>query len=266
MPWGELAVLGGLWLAIAAYIVPKLLIGPTALLFGGETDYADIGTIFDKADAVAKYADLRLAQSVPGALLSDPPQILGDIVAARAAWVLAIISALLFVGAARIASRQDRRKFVQLTGLNKFDFDRLWLPGIAVAIVYLAIGGYMRLIDASGIEVLRGEPRVLDATSRDGIALVLYGLTTVIAAPFGEEVFFRGFAFGGLASWGFWPAAIVSSALFALSHLDPSTLIPFSLVGITLCWLYWRSGSLWDAIAFHTMFNLLSFILLLART
>ena len=266
MPWGELAVLAGLWLAILAYVVPKSLIGPVSLLFGGETRYADIGTAFDKAAEVAKYADLRLAQAVPQAPFSDPPQILGSVVAARVAWVLAIASAALFVGAARVASRQRFRTFAQFTGLNRFDFDRMWIPGLAVAVVYLLIGGYLRAVDASSFEALKGQPAVLDATSRDGIALGLYGITTVVAAPLGEEIFYRGFLFGGLASWGFWPAAAVSSGLFALSHLDAATLIPFTLVGITLCWLYWRSGSLWDAIAFHMMFNLLSFILLLART
>ena len=33
-----------------------------------------------------------------------------------------------------------------------------------------------------------------------------------------------------------------------------------------MSWLYWRSGSLWDSIAFHALFNLLTFILLIART
>lgn len=265
-PWGELAVLVGLWLAVLAYIVPKLLIEPVSLLLGGGANYADPGTAFEKAGAVARYADLRLAQAVPGAPFSDPPEIIGSVVAARVAWVLAIASAGLFVTAALVASRQRARVFARYAGLDRFDFDRLWVPGLAVAVVYLLIGAYLRLVDASSIEVLKGEPHVLDATSRDTFALALYGLTTVVAAPLGEEVFYRGFVFGGLASWGFWPAAAVSSAIFALSHLDAATLIPFTLVGITLCWLYWRSGSLWDAIAFHSMFNLLSFILLLART
>ncbi|HNO65242.1 MAG TPA: type II CAAX endopeptidase family protein [Tepidiformaceae bacterium] len=264
-PWGELSVLAGLWLAILAYVVPRLLISPVSKLLGGGPEYADIGTAFAKAAAVAEYADLRLAQAIPGAPFSDPPEMLGSVVAARVAWVLAIVSAGLFITAALVASRQRVGAFARFTGLNQFDIDRLWVPGLAVAVVYLLIGAYLRLIDASGIDALKGEPLVVTATSRDGVALALYGVTTVLAAPFGEEVFYRGFVFGGFANWGFWPAAATSSAIFALSHLDASTLVPFTLVGITLCWLYWRSGSLWDAIAFHSMFNLLSFILLLAR-
>lgn len=77
-PWGELAVLVGLWLAVLAYVVPKLLIGPVSLLLGGGANYADLGTAFEKAGAVARYADLRLAQAVPGAPFSDPPEIIGS--------------------------------------------------------------------------------------------------------------------------------------------------------------------------------------------
>lgn len=266
MPWGEFAVLAGLWLAVAAYVVPKALIGPTAQMWGGESEYADLGTIFEKAGAVAEYADLRLARSVPNALLPDPPQIVGSVVAARVAWAMAIVSAGLFIWVSLIASRQSWSSFTSHVGLRRFSFDALWVPGLAVAIVYLAIGAYMRLVAAAGIDSLQGDPAVLDGTIRDATAMGLYGLLTVVVAPVAEEVFYRGFVFGGLISWGFWPAAVVSGSLFALSHLDSATLIPFALVGVVVCWLYWRSGSLWDAIAFHMLFNFLSFILLLART
>ncbi|NJD65064.1 MAG: CPBP family intramembrane metalloprotease, partial [Chloroflexi bacterium] len=143
---------------------------------------------------------------------------------------------------------------------------RLWSPGAAVAGLYLAAGAYARGVEAAGIEALIPDATRLAATLRDTPALVLYGLTTVVAAPIGEELFYRGLVFGGLAEWGFVPAAVVSSALFALSHLDAGSIIPFTALGMTMAWLYWRSGSLWDAIAFHVLFNLLSFILLIART
>jgi membrane protease YdiL (CAAX protease family) len=150
-------------------------------------------------------------------------------------------------------------------GLGAPDVDSLWVPGLAVAAVYLGIGLYMQLVEALGIDILLTEPGGLEVTVRDTWALALYGVTTVVAAPLGEEFFYRGLVFSGLARWGFVPAALVSSVLFALSHVDAATMIPFTVAGLTMCWLYWRSGSLWDAIAFHVLFNLLSFILLMAR-
>lgn len=264
--WSEAAVLLGLWLGLIAYLGPKLLIEPAANLVGGGDSYRDVGTALEKAGEVARYGDLRLARAVAGNPLPEPPRILGDVVTARVAWGFAIGSSLLFGGVAVFATRRPLRDYVRQTGLDQFDFDRLWIPGLAAAVAYLTIGVYTRAVDAAGIDILQAEPSGLDATIRDVTALALYGVTTIVAAPLGEELFYRGLVFGGLSSWGFWPAALVSSALFAVSHQDPSTLIPFTAVGITLAWLYWRSGSLWDAITFHVLFNLLSFILLLART
>jgi membrane protease YdiL (CAAX protease family) len=194
-----------------------------------------------------------------------PPRITGDVVAARVAWTSAIVTTLVFGLAGVFATRAGPRGFVRAVGLGKPSFDRLWLPALAVAVLYLGTGVYIRIVDALGIEVLQAEPGGLEVTVRDTWALVLYGTTTVVAAPIGEELFYRGLVFPGLSHWGFLPAALVSSMLFALSHLDPATLLPFTAAGLAMCWLFWRSGSLWDAIAFHVLFNLLSFILLLAR-
>jgi len=266
MPWAEGAVLAALWLGILAYAIPLLLIGPTAEALGASSEYTDIGDAFEKAGLVAKYGDEALARAVANNPLPDPPRILGDTTAARVAWVYAIISAALFALVAMVAARRSPRQYVRDLGLGRFDIDRLWVPGLAVAVLYLGIGVYVRAVNALGIDALQSESGGLETTMRDGLAFTLYGLTTVIAAPIGEEFFYRGLIFGGLSSWGFLPAAFVSSVLFAFSHLDPATLIPFAAVGFVLSWLYWRSGSLWDAIVFHVLFNLLSFILLLART
>lgn len=265
-PWGEANVVAGIWLAIAAYVGPLLLIGVTARALGAGDAFTDVGDPFEKAAVVATYADERLARAVAGNALPDPPRVLGDVVTARVAWAYAIASAGLFGGVALLAARRRPRAFIAATGLDRFDVDRLWLPGAAVAVLYLAVGVYAKVAEGSGIDALIPAATRLDATLRDTPALVLYGLTTVVAAPIGEELFYRGLVFGGLATWRFIPAAAVSSVLFALSHLDPGAVIPFTVLGMTMAWLYWRSGSLWDAIAFHMLFNLLSFILLIART
>lgn len=66
MPWGETAVLLGIWLGLAAFIVPRVLIGPTAGAVGAERAFTDIGNSFEKAAAVAEYADLRLVRAAAG--------------------------------------------------------------------------------------------------------------------------------------------------------------------------------------------------------
>ncbi|GMV86108.1 MAG: hypothetical protein AMXMBFR80_19630 [Dehalococcoidia bacterium] len=265
-PWGERHVAAGIWLGLAAYAGPFLLIGATAGALGAGREFTDVGDPFEKAAVLARYADEVLARAIAGNAIPEPPRLLGDVVAARIAWSYAILSAALFASVAVVASRQHPAAFVRATGLGRLDVDRLWLPGAAVAVLYLGAGLYARGAEAAGIDALIPGGTRLDATLRDAPALVLYGLTTVVAAPIGEELFYRGLVFGGLASWGFVPAALLSGVLFALSHLDPGSLIPFTVLGMTMAWLYWRSGSLWDAIAFHVLFNFLSFILLIART
>ncbi|MGE3077305.1 MAG: lysostaphin resistance A-like protein [Dehalococcoidia bacterium] len=266
IPWGETAVLIGLWLALVVFVGARLLIAPTAEALDHGRAFTDIGNAFEKAAAVGKYADLRLVRAAAGNELPAPPRIVGDIVTARIAWAYAVVATFLFAGVAAVATGKRPRQFAESIGLDRFDIDHLWVPGLAVAIVYLGVGGYARAVDALGIDWLREEPGGLEVTLRDGWALGLYGATTMIAAPFGEELFYRGLVFTGLSHWGFLPAALVSSLLFALSHVDAATVIPFTVVGLTMCWLFWRSGSIWDAITFHVLFNSLSFILLLART
>ena len=266
MPWGEAAVLVGIWLGIAAFVIPRMLIAPTAEAFGFRGEYKDFGDAFEKAAEVARYADLALVRSTAGNALPDAPELLGDAGTARVAWIYAIAATLTFIVVALVATRRWPADFARDTGLTRFDFDRLWVPGLAAAAMYLAVGAYARVAAELGIRWLQSDPGGLEVTLRDPVALSLYGITTIMAAPLGEEFLYRGLIFGGLSKWGFFPAAAVSSALFAFSHLDPGTVIPVLAVGMVLSWLYWRSGSLWDAITFHVLFNFLSFILLLART
>ncbi len=56
-----------------------------------------------------------------------------------------------------------------------------------------------------------------------------------IIGAFGEEIAFRGFFTGkGMKIFGFWPAALASSAVFALAHLASgnTAVVIFDLIGI----------------------------------
>lgn len=264
-PWHELSLLIGTWLAALAYVLPLALVGPIARAFGGEPQFRDVGDTFTKAAEIARYADLVLARAAAGNPLPPPPQLLGDPIAARVAWSMAILSSAAFVLIAVAASRQGTAGFARAVGLDRFQFERLWLPGALVALTFPLVSLYAAAVEALGWHAIAPAPPTLDATLRDPAAFALYGIATVIAAPLSEEAFFRGFLFSGALSWGFWPAAGFSALLFALAHTDAGAVIPFFLIGLLIAWLYWRTGCLWDAIAFHVLFNGLSFILLVTR-
>jgi membrane protease YdiL (CAAX protease family) len=56
---------------------------------------------------------------------------------------------------------------------------------------------------------------------------------------------------------GFWRGAVVSSAAFALLHLQYGAggQIVIFAIGMTLAWIRSRSGSLWPSIVCHSVNN-----------
>lgn len=87
-------------------------------------------------------------------------------------------------------------------------------------------------------------------------ALGLIALSVVVVAPVAEEVFFRGFAFRGIsARRGFWPAAIIVSAVFAVIHIEPTNMAPIFVLSLLLCWLQWKTSSVVPPILCHMVYN-----------
>ncbi|MDR7543768.1 MAG: CPBP family intramembrane glutamic endopeptidase [Armatimonadota bacterium] len=84
-------------------------------------------------------------------------------------------------------------------------------------------------------------------------------LLVCVVVPVGEEIFFRGFVYGGLrARWGV-PVAVLASALFfAAVHLQLVHGLPIFLLGVVFAWVYQRTGSLVPAIVAHGLNNLIA--------
>lgn len=91
--------------------------------------------------------------------------------------------------------------------------------------------------------------------------LIAAGL--VIGAPLAEEIIFRGQIFSALAQTrlGLSGASLVTSALWAGIHWPTQQLYVVGLLflmGLLLCWLLVRFGSLWVTIACHAAWNAMS--------
>ena len=101
---------------------------------------------------------------------------------------------------------------------------------------------------------------------------VVLGVIVVLIAPIVEETMFRGLMLRTfMRRWGFWPAALLSSAIFALFHTyEVNTLggaltlasIVFTL-GLTNCLLVRWSGRLAAGIMNHMVFNGLAILVLI---
>ena len=87
-------------------------------------------------------------------------------------------------------------------------------------------------------------------------------IRAVIVTPIVEELVFRGLTFRRLKEYtNFWVAALVSSALFGLYHMNLIQGLYAFVFGIIICILYDRYGHLAAAILVHFGANLLSVIL-----
>jgi hypothetical protein len=80
-----------------------------------------------------------------------------------------------------------------------------------------------------------------------------------VVVPVGEEVFFRGFVYGGLrARWGLTAAALASAVFFAAVHMQVVHALPIFILGLVLALLYERSGGLLTSIVTHSINNVIA--------
>jgi membrane protease YdiL (CAAX protease family)/uncharacterized RDD family membrane protein YckC len=98
-----------------------------------------------------------------------------------------------------------------------------------------------------------------------GFGAVAAGALVVAAAPLSEEIFFRGFMYGGLRRrLPVWAAAVTAGAVFGLLHYtgpDSIGVVPqLAVLGVLLAWLYERTGSLWPPIILHVVNNALALV------
>src|SRR5205823_14489665 len=108
------------------------------------------------------------------------------------------------------------------------------------------------LLPRAVVDDFDAKQRLLDTVFRANAIPML--VTVTLAAPLGEELFFRGFALPALRrSWGPLAALLVSGALFALLHMDAVGFIGLMEIGMLLAVLRWWSGSLWAAVIAHAV-------------
>ncbi|MEB3251016.1 MAG: type II CAAX endopeptidase family protein [Cyanobacteriota bacterium] len=91
---------------------------------------------------------------------------------------------------------------------------------------------------------------------RDPVALVVFFVTAALAAPLFEETLFRGFLLPSLSRYMGLPWAIgLSGLIFATAHLSLSEILPLTLLGIVLGFVYSRSRNLLSPMVLHSLWN-----------
>ncbi len=140
--------------------------------------------------------------------------------------------------------------------------------------VGLTVGAFFAyLIFAALFATLLADPEQIDVADELGFdtsafGAISAGILIVGLAPLAEEVFFRGFFYGGLRTrMPAWAAVIASGLFFGVIHVTTGNLavvVQLTVLGVVLALLYERTGSLWPAIAVHLVNNALAFTVLVS--
>lgn len=117
------------------------------------------------------------------------------------------------------------------------------------------------LIDLSRLPLLfRGFLEVSEALYSPPVWLQF--LSMVLVIPVAEELVFRALGFKRIRdTHGFWFAAVFSSLLFAVFHGNVIQGLYAFILGLCMCWVYERTGSILSTILFHQSANLVSVVL-----
>jgi membrane protease YdiL (CAAX protease family) len=132
-----------------------------------------------------------------------------------------------------------------------------------LSVVLLSIGVII-IIDEFDrlIYILFGQPEYLIELAEqlkissiyNGIILIL---STVLIAPFIEEILFRGYLQKVLEdSWqDVTKAVLITSLFFAFVHLNLYWIVQIYLLGLILGYLAWRTNSIWPGLILHGLNN-----------
>ena len=135
-----------------------------------------------------------------------------------------------------------------------------------------AAAGYLAYVVVALVYSALVHPHQRDVTrdlgfGHGGLGTIAAAVLIVAAAPISEEIFFRGFVFGGLRGrFSFPAAAVLSAAIFGVFHYSGSgsleVLPQLALLGLVLCWVYEQTGSIYPTMAMHALNNAIAFAIL----
>jgi membrane protease YdiL (CAAX protease family) len=141
-----------------------------------------------------------------------------------------------------------------------------------------ALGGYCMMVPAvvgaslvsfglfgAGGNALDNPVALMLVAGTDDAGTVLLLGSVVVAAPFFEELIFRGYLFGSLRRhMPAMAAAAVSGILFGAAHLSLGGLLPTAAIGFVLAIVYHRTGDLASSMLLHGLWNLVAITMLMA--
>lgn len=148
-----------------------------------------------------------------------------------------------------LVNRDLIREPVRTLGFSIGGYGLILLASVPIIAL---VAGYVKLLHSLvGVHV----PNEL--SSFDGRPIWIAIVMIAVVPPLSEELAFRGLIFGGLRrTLSVTDAFLISSFAFAMLHLSIPSLVTHFPLGLYLCWLRSRSGSLWPSVFAHACHNL----------
>lgn len=197
-------------------------------------------------------------QWIYGALAGEPAQPATQLLPSLVAMQLTLT--VLVIGAARLFGGRP----TEVLALGPVETG--WRPYVRSLLELLAI---VAVFDTLAF-LIKPEPLMGDI--KPFVAMVrsdLWWLAVIavgVGAPLSEELLFRGFLQSALARTriGFAGASVVTTAAWTALHANYSVLgvAQVAVIGLYLCWVLWRTGSLRVTIFCHAAYNTLMIMLL----
>jgi membrane protease YdiL (CAAX protease family) len=201
-------------------------------------------------------AGLLLAIIIPPLLVAPfDPDLKADAALLTAQAIFDLLLLTVAIGMASGWSFRPLRRALTLLGMRRFELSAIGVLLATLVAYYIAAGLFTTYVLKPDQEDIGGDLGVGNPNLWIAVFAVL---EIVILAPISEELFFRGFLFGGLRSkWSFWPAAITSGLIFGLVHAPTgiTTVVPLAVLGFGLCFIYDRTGSIWPCVIAHMINN-----------
>jgi membrane protease YdiL (CAAX protease family) len=163
--------------------------------------------------------------------------------------------------------RQQRISWDRAFGFSE-DWVRALRLGIMVAVIFLPIGFGLQLLSDvvmrlphSPVQPVEQQTVQTLRTASSWIQKFAAGIVTIVVAPLGEEVMFRGIVYPTIKQAGFRRTALWATSLaFAAIHLNAVTFVPLLVLSIFLILLYEKTNNLLAPIVAHSAFNAIQFV------
>lgn len=150
-------------------------------------------------------------------------------------------------------------------GLAKFHFWRAtWLIIGFYFLFSVLIVGLFALLQALVPQINIDQAQATGFEHAHGsIELAAGFIVIVLIAPILEEMFFRGFLFPALTKrFQLIGGAIASSAIFGLLHFQANISIYTFVLGLFLCFLYYKLKSVIPGMVLHMLNNLIAYLII----